>query len=235
MDFIGKARTLLTQKGFSIRADGKWVRNSVASWDTPWIHQHNYEQKECEKWHQLFFPIAKSVPTYCQRCWKVVVDIPTVKELFDLYELQKDLEHCCKCGIEYRPTDHKRYGGYFYNWGKEKGKQCYEKVRTAVSERIGEHINVILKCACSEYELDCGPPAEWKATPEQLELEQMFNNYVQISTQRFYQHPYMKAYVMLKWIHHAAHIGDMTYLELTGGKPIMRIMKTYHNEEKENG
>jgi hypothetical protein len=230
LDFIGKARSLLTQRGFVVRPDGRLTRQSHAAWDTPWIHQHNFEQKECERWHSLWFPITHKVPSYCKNCWKVVVDIPTVKELFDLYELQKGLGHPCKCGIELRPTDARRYGGYFYSWGKEEGLACYQKVRQAVNEQIGEHINVFLKCACSEYEIECGPPDDWEVTPQQLKVEQMFKNYVVTSDVKFPQHPHMIAYVMLKWLHHAAHIGDMTYKECTNGQPILLTMKTYHKE-----
>jgi hypothetical protein len=39
---------------------------------------------------------------------------------------------------------------------------------------------------------------------------------------------------MLKWLHHAAHIGDLTYKEFTDGKALVKTMKTYHNEEMEN-
>jgi len=236
-DDVTKLKPLLEKKGYRIGPDGRWRRSYGAQWNTPWIHQHQEDMVECELWHELFFPIHNMVPTYCQNCWKVVVFIPTVSKLFDLYELQKDLEHPCKCGIEYRFTDERKYGGYFYNWGRQAGEACYKKVRQAVDDRLGEDIKVILKCSCSEYEIACGPPDDWSATERQIEIEEAFRRRVVTNNTKYHQFEYIQAYVMLKWIHHACHIGDETYKEFTGGEPLTVTMKTYHDElkEKENG
>ena len=226
---ISPLRYLLDSKGFKIRADGRWTREiqpSVSIWDSPWIHQYQEPNGECEMWHSLFFPKYNMVPSYCKDCWKVVVFVPTVEDLFNLYEIQHELEHPSKCGIEYRMTDERRYGGYFYNWGKENGLKCYEKVRAAVPD----HMNVILKCSCSEYEIACGPPDEWEVTKEQEELENKFRRWVLTADQKHSAQRYMTAYIMLKWIHHAVHIGDQTYKAFTGGAPLTVTMKTYHDE-----
>jgi hypothetical protein len=233
LDVIGKMRYLLDGKGFRIRADGRWTRmpqDSVSVWDTPWIHQHQKPGQQCEIWHRLFFDRYKWVPTYCKDCWKVVVFIPTVKDLFNVYEIQHELGHPCKAGIEYRYTDERKYGAYFYNNGKQAGLDCYKMVR----EAIPENMDVILKCACSEYEIECGPPDEWKASPEQLEVEEMFKTWLVDSNMKHTQLEYMTAFTMLKWIHHAVHIGDLTYREFTNGEKLTVTMKTYH-EEIENG
>jgi len=231
-DVIGKLRPILKNKGYVIRNDGRWIRVHFAAWETPWVHQYTTPNQECELWHDLFFDFWKQVPTYCMDCWKVVVMPRTVVELFDLYELQKTLEHPCKCGIELRQTDDRLYGGYFYNWGKKNGEKCYKMVRKAVSEAISPEVNVILKCACTEYEISCGPPAEWKPDAKQLFIEKAIKEYVLPSTEMFYQHDYMQAYIMLKWIHHAASHHDMTYKELTGGGPITFSAKTYHQDRR---
>jgi len=233
LDDISKMKVLLEKKNFRIDADGRFRRAYSSQWNTPWVHQHQEEQQQCELWHELFFSVYQMVPSYCQDCWKVVVFIPTVRDLFDLYELQKDLGHPCKCGIEYRATDERRYGGYFYNWGKEAGKACYAKVRSAVDSRLSPDIKVILKCACSEYEIACGPPAEWQVSDKQRELEAAFRRRVDTHSLIYRQYDYIKAYVMLRWIHHAAHIGDTTYREFTDGKPITPTMKTYRQETED--
>ncbi|NIP54654.1 MAG: hypothetical protein GWN94_20885 [Phycisphaerae bacterium] len=167
----------------------------------------------------------------------------TVVELFDLYELQKELEHQCKCGIELRATDNRRYGGYFYNWGQEEGQKCYEKVRKAVSKQISPEVGVVLKCSCTEYEIDCGPPNDWVASKEQLFIEDAMRRYVVQATENFRQDDNMRIYVMLKWIHHAAMTSDPTYKEFTSGKDITFNPKTYHvdwttfnnKKERKNG
>jgi hypothetical protein len=229
-DVIGKLKPILERKGFRIFADGRWRRTHSAAWETPWIHQHNDEIQECELWHDLFFPIFKQVPTYCANCWKVVVMPRTVVELFDLYELQKEMERPCKCGIELRPTDDRRYGGYFYNWGKEAGEECRDAVRKAVSKSISPKVPVILKCSCTEYEIDCGPPAEWVPDEKQKLIENYIRKYVVPSNEKFYQYDYMQAYVMLRWLHHAAMTSDLTYKTFTNGENITFKAKTYDKE-----
>lgn len=234
IDTITPLRYLLDKKGFRIRSDGRWTREPIASasiWETPWLHQHQDPDQDCDLWHNLFFAMYRWVPTYCKNCWKVVVFIPTVKKLFDLYELQHELERPCKCGLEYRFTDERKYGGYFYNWGKENGLECYKVVRQAVDEHLGKDINVILKCSCSEYEIACGPPDEWTPSEQQLAIEEKMKKWVLTGNVKHTQQKYMTAYVMLKWLHHAAHIGDLTYKEFTGGQSLVKTMKTYHQEE----
>lgn len=229
MDVVGKLRYLIDKHGFKIRADGRWsriVQPSITLLDSPWVHQHQPAGSECDIWHNLFFDNFKMVPSYCQNCWKVVVAIPTVLDLFDVYEIQHELEHSCKCGIELRRTDEKRYGAYFYNWGRQAGEECYKMVRDA----IPDHMNVILKCSCSEYEDELGPPADWVVTEEQREIEDMYRKWVVHSDIKHFQPTYLVAYRMLNWIHHACHIGDLTYREFTNGEALVKTKKTYHKE-----
>jgi hypothetical protein len=228
MDDLTILKPLLKEKNFRVGVDGRLRRSYGAQTETPWIHQHHEEIQKCELWHELFFSFNVMVPTYCQRCWKVVLSIPTVEDLFEVYEIQKELGLPCKCGMELRWTDERRYGGYFYNWGEEAGQECYKIVRKAMPKQIG----IILKCACSEYEVACGPPADWVPTERQLEIEAVYERRVTTNETKFRQMDYLKANIMLKWLHHAAHIGDLTYKKFTGDKPLVVKMKTYHKEKK---
>lgn len=229
MDVIGKLRYLIDKHKFQIRVDGRLTRivqPSITLLDSPWIHQYQPAGSECDIWHNLFFDHFKMVPSYCQNCWKVVLAIPDLVTLFNVYEIQHELERACKCGLELRRTDEKRYGGYFYNWGQEAGQECYKIVRAAMPDNV----DVILKCSCSEYEDELGPPAEWKVTDEQKEIEGMFKQWVVHSDLKHHQPTYLVAYRMLNWIHHACHIGDLTYLEFTNGEHLVKTKKTYHKE-----
>jgi hypothetical protein len=227
MDDLTYVKILIKEKNFRMGADGRLRRMYGATTETPWVHQYSDGMMECERWHELFFSYNVMVPTYCQNCWKVVLFIPTVEDLFEVYEIQKEMGLPCKCGMELRWTDERRYGGYFYNWGKEAGIKCYGIVRKAMPKRIG----VILKCACSEYEVACGPPDEWVATEKQLRIEAAYKRRVVTSDTKFHQHDCLKANVMLKWLHHAAHIGDLTYKKFTNEKSLVVKMKTYHKEK----
>jgi hypothetical protein len=67
-----------------------------------------------------------------------------------------------------------------------------------------------------------------------LKLEEYIKEYVVFNDLKWVQHEYLTAHIMLSWIHRAVKIGDMTYKEFTDGNPLVKTMKTYH-EEKENG
>jgi len=235
LDFNGKAGNFLQMKGFHQRSDGRWTRNYAQSMETPWVHQFRHLshsiQPNCEMWHQLFFEHTKWTPTECAKnCWKVVVVIPTLKNLFEVYELQKTMNHPCKCGLEHRPTDERRYGAYFYNNTKEEALDCLDKVRKEFHTNIRKDLNIFMKCACSEYEIKNGPPEDYIATPQQLQLENLYKRYVVVNDIHFDQKPHQVAAIMLRWIHHAMHIGDMTYKRTTGGRSMAPKMKTYERE-----
>ena len=233
LDFNGKAGKKLKAMGYKKRVDGRWERSVSAGWDGPWIHQHRIysRSRDCELWHNVFFSLTGLTPTYCKDCWKVVINVPTVEQLFNLYELQKGLNHTCKCGLELRSTDERLYGGYFYNDSKEEGLACLEKVRNALAEKELP-MEAFLKCACSEYEITNGPPEDYVPTDNQLKLEKMYIKYVVPCDTYFEQNKDDVAYTMIKWIHYAASHGDLTYKKFTGGESILPQMKKY---EKENG
>lgn len=237
-DLLTKLKPLITNRGFKIRPDGKFTTSPSEpsiQWNSPWVHQYQDGSKDCYKWHNVFFNTYGLTPTACKNCWKVVVMPRTLVELFDLYELQKELDHPCKCGIELRETDERNYGGYFYNNSFESGKKCWEMVREAVSDKISPDINVTLKCACTEFEIKNGPVQEYEPTESQLELEYFMEEYTTFNDTKFIQPDYLVAHIMLSWIHRAVKIGDMTYKTFTDGNPLVKKLKTYHDEEKENG
>ncbi|MCK5604834.1 hypothetical protein KAR91_23290 [Candidatus Pacearchaeota archaeon] len=235
LDILTSIKPLMEKEGYYVRPDGKVDRMLHATaWDTPWIHQWQTAANDCGLWHRVVFPFFNVVPYHCQNCWKVVVAPRTVEELFDLFELQKELEHPCKCGIELRGTDTRRYGGYFYNHnGREDGEQCYLKVREVVNEAISPDVPVILKCACTEYEQKYGPPLEYEVTDEQRKLEDWITEWVVVPDKVFSQVIHQQAFVMRKWLHHAYATGDETYKKFTDGEPLSRKIKTYHHEIKE--
>jgi hypothetical protein len=181
------------------------------------------------------------ITTACLNCWKVVVKPKTIIQLLDLYEIEKSMGVPCKCGTEHRLTTTTLYGGYFYNRGQEEGQRRYEEVRALVDEHLGEDVPVILKRACTEYEIGSpsgpkpwGPSDKWpELTEEQKELERLVLENFPPTGFNTPQNDIIIANVIQRWIHHAYKHGDMTVRELTGGNPLYKPYVTYHNETKE--
>jgi len=191
---------------------------------------------KCYMWHGVWFPCYGIIPSPCHNCYKVVVRPKNLDQLFELYRLQQCMDRPSKCGIEGREWVDGLYGGYFYNTGLEEGRECYRAVREEVSKCISPDVSVILKRACTEYELPppigfgFGPSDKWVVTPEQERLEERLNeSFVQHD---YYAIPgkYRRAQLVNIWVRWAASHGDMTYLNYTDGKPFYQKPVTYHED-----
>jgi hypothetical protein len=247
-DIITFVRPLLEQGGYKLRdGDGKiWVDTFMA-FHTPWHHVHHADGLDCHTWHKILFDVIfqrfgmKYIPSKCQSCWKVVVRMATLKQLHALLGLQQRMGRPSKCGIEVRDTVNGLYGGYFYNHSLGEGLECYEAVRAAidVEPELGPDVFVILKRACTEFELSCGPSDEWKVTPEQAQIEALVNKWFVRDIMQRTQPSHAIATVHRRWIEWAYQCGDQTYLEYTNGVPIFPKVISYHHlaekppEEKE--
>jgi hypothetical protein len=245
-DTLTMLKPVITASGWKLRfGDGKADPEYSIPAYAPWHYVRHLKRADCFMSHHILFNVVAKqtsrpfVPSFCHHCWKVVVRPKSLAGLFALLDIQKnhpDLEqYACKCGIERRPTVFGAYGGYFYNTSFEAGMQCYKTVRRVVDEtdRLGEETPVIYKRACTEYELAIGPSHLWEPpTPEQLEVEENIANTIvrEAPTQ-----PTMPQHVIdnvhRNWIEFAFFVGDPTYLEYTGGIPLVRPYVTYHDRD----
>ena len=228
LDLITPLIKLLIQKG---------TKSKVGQWRTPWVYVCPSDQAHCDLYHRVFFDHLNHIHSFCRECWKVVVRPRNIIELFDLYELQKDIGTPCKCGKETRETTSSLYGGYFYNRGKKEGLEKYEEVRKLVNDQLSPETPVILKRACTEFEIGEGskgpsdkwPDITWKEREWELRIEALFPRYGGIGGG---QPIPVQAYVMREWIHYAHSKGDPTYKQLTGGTPLVPPYVTYHKETR---
>lgn len=244
-DIVEHFRPLWERSGFKVReSDGKFEGNPQSAVEGPWHyirHQHGFD---CFTWHHVLFDIFSKprvlgypfVPSGCHDCYKVVVRPQTLKQLFLLEKLQMACNWSCKCGIEVRDSVHGLYGGYFYNKGLEAGLKRFKDVRKAINEieGLGWEVPVVLKRACTEFELECGPSDKWTITPEQLKIEEMVDQYLVKDDVIRTQPEHVVKHIHRKWIEFAYKHGDPTYLEFTNGTPLFRPPVTYHHlAEKE--
>jgi len=219
--------TKIEQRSVRLRDDGKYEETRGFSLDGNWVFVNIKSAaiagEKCYKYHEYYFGKMGIIPSPCFDCYKVVVKPRTVVELFKLHELQKKLNIPCKAGYEERPYVHRLYGGYFYCAGKENGRECLDLLRQTIS-CVGDGIEVLLKRGCTEFEMKVGPSDTWSMQPGQEQLEQEFESrYVEINPETREQPEDLVTHIKLKWIHYAAKAKppDLTYKELTGGKPLV--------------
>lgn len=238
-DIVEHLRPLWQNSGFKLRLDGKFEGSPKSAVEGPWHYIKSRWEFDCFTWHHVIFEYfgktrllgVPFVPSECQQCFKVVVRPQTVKQLFLLEQLQIKMDRPCKCGIEVRDTVHGNYGGYFYCKGVEEGLIRYKEVRAAINETegLGWEVPVILKRACTEFELACGPSDKWQVTPEQMKLEEMVNRYLVKDDVVRNQPEHVVLHIHRKWIEFAYARGDSTYAEFTNGNPLFPAPVTYHH------
>jgi hypothetical protein len=222
----------LVESGSFVMADNGKLRPTIPAIEarTPWIHVISSTSRYCGIWHSVMFDYFNIIPSPCFECWKVVVTPRTLEELFQLLKIQEKLQRPSKCGIEVREHTPKLYGGYFYNDSIEMGQECWKIVRDAMDE-ISPDIDVILKRACTEFEMTHGPSNQWKLKKGQLKLEEAITDLIEYpeNFDMWNQPPITRPRIIQSWIKWAYKNGDKTYLKYTGGVPLYPEVVKYHD------
>jgi len=228
-DILENLGPLMAAAGYSIDERGLIVRKSGLGWSTPWIHVKRSPGKRCNLDHHIIYNHFHFIPKRCHECWKIVVSPRTLKELFALEALERELDFPSKCGIEVRSYTPRLYGGYFYCDSIDHGRRRFEVVREAVSDAISPDVPVVLKRACTEYELETGPSPYWVITPENEAMERRIEERVDLGMHLDNNQPdYVVAHVKKRWVEWAYSSGDPTYAEYTDGQPIYPDTVKYH-------
>jgi len=230
-DLITTLHPLLKQGGYYLSYEGNYKKIAHAvGVDTPWHHVEHLRSKKCGLDHNCKFTAFGYVPPRCLECWKVVVSPRTLKELFLLLDVEKSLGRPSKCGIELRYYTPRLYGGYFYNNSLDEGRECYEVVRKAVDEHISPDVGVILKRACTEYEMILGPSPGWTMTKKQHEIDEQIETLVDTYTPNNKgQTPECLAQVHTHWIEWAWKHQDKTVAEYLGDTDLYPHCVYYHD------
>jgi len=218
-----------------IRNDKNIGMRTGYTWNTPWIHRGNppTPERNCILFHGVFLHYTNIIPQKCQECWKVVARPRTVKELFQISNLQKTSVRSSKAGIEKRPSVNGNYGAYWYNDSISEGEECRQYVTELVSH-ISKDIPVFLKRGCTEFEHKYGPSNEWGVSVENADLERLITDLIIIEDAEFVGQPwYVKNHVKSLWIEFAHERGDTTYLEFTDGKPLYPKYVTYESRPED--
>lgn len=213
---------------------------SYVDHDLPWIMVNNDGTRECDFYKDVD-KLYNIIPPPCMCCWKVVVQPRTLKQLFQLLEIEIEMSksdpYCfCKCGIELRPDVERNYGGYFYCNDLNQGLMRLEQVRENVHKIIAPDVPVILKRACTELERKYGPSNKWDdlVTPEWKATWEMLERTFRL-TKKFTKQPTLiQKHVIMKWIAHATSIADPSIPELNNGNKIYPGYITYDLPKKED-
>lgn len=216
--------------------DGKLIRPynpQAESFATPWCHARHLTGKQCQLDHQITFNTYKCIHSRCMSCWKTVVTPKNFDELMTWWKVQNhgEIDFPSKCGIELRDYAPKFYGAYHYAPSLEEGREMYEKCKELAKKHLSEETadGVILKRACTEFEMLKGPSNAWHLTEREEEILNLIENYVEFPIQNKGQdkaigHPH----VQMRWILYAHMNGDMSYLPYNNNTPLFPGYVKYH-------
>lgn len=206
--------------------NGKFEERHRLNKGTPWIfnkqiNMGEHKEEDCTQYQNYFSgPNGRLgfIHSHCHECWKVVVKPKTVKQLMQLCDLQEEINHPAKCGIELRPFVPRLYGGYFYNRSYDAGMECLKKIKRVVRERIDPSMPVMLKKGCTEFEIRFGPSDKWGINPDQIKFEEEFLKvYAKDGVKDMEMPDYLKSHIKTRWLNWAAQHYDQTYKDYTSG------------------
>lgn len=244
VNFLRRVQPLINKGWIIDRESGKLtpvvshlVGDSPFSTDTPWIFARKDDSTNCALWSDVVFHQLGFIHKGCLSCYKVVVRPNTVKQLFQLMRYQELIyDKPCKCGIEKRPYVHGLYGGYFYNRSLEEGRGTYKRVRSDIDKYISPGISVILKRACTEFEMRFKDSTTWDGIRvKNLEKHERWEFIAEANTDigmnKGEQPGSIKIDKTEEWIQFAYEHGDKTALEFNDGKPLYTPCRTYHDND----
>jgi hypothetical protein len=209
--------------------------------DSPWVFiPYPSDRMHCRVWQKMKDCFGFQ-PCYClTSCWKVVFDIPTVK---DLFATQRQLEHFCsgtglhsKCGMDVRDYTRAKYAAFIYATSLEEGRDIHSDLRS----HVPPHISVNLKRGCTEMEA-MKPSNLWpEPTDDHLRFEAMILSMFGEMPRAGKQSTWMINRIWHAWLMRAKDLQDETWRECVGEEGLSRLVSvgrgyvksiTYQEEE----
>ena len=175
------------------------------------------------------------IPFGCQNCYKVKIEAGCVAELAAIREIAPAMP-CpskCLCALNYRYCVGV-WSAFFYVDGLEMAFDVHRQLKAAIADHprlANAALNMTIKRGCSLFEARLGPSNRWVVDQSLEPLEQRLYSLFEPSQAGDGD----KLKTFMGWIETAHSIGDDSYLELTGGKPIRAPTLDYLEVEPRPG
>lgn len=209
---------------------------------TPWYFIRHGLNRDCLRWHDLYFDHFAIIPVSCTQCWKVVIYTdkdPAKQYVSDLFKLRDYLitaQLPSKCGLDVRRFTPHRYAGFIYGDSVEQGLAHHGVVSEGLAD-ILPNSRIILKRACTEFEQKHPDSSKWRISEYQLELEHKLEDiFDRTPMPRTDQPDFSQSQVLKTWIEYSHGIGDTTWREALinegyedPGEHLFPPARTYHD------
>jgi len=210
----------------------------------PWYFIKSGINRQCVLWHDIYFDEFKFIPRHClEKCWKTVISVDTVLELFKLRDILIKLQLPSKCGIDVRTYSYNVYDGFIYGDTLGQGQRYYEIIRDALKHTIPK-ARIILKRGCTEFEQEFPDSKKWGLSEENMLLEHFLDAILEpppiVDGGIGMQGGFATCEVFQIWIKYAHGIRDRTWrdaMRYEGYDPPKHLYpppNTYHNMSEED-
>lgn len=199
-----------------------------------WINVIRDRNRSCRFAMVVFAHVyqRQHVPAGCEPCFKVKVVPRTLRELMAVYEVGDQLPYTYKCGLD-APAKVVSgiYGAYFFLDGLPAAREAYARIREAVNAhpKLGPDVPMFIKRGCTAFEIHCGPSDHYTFSDEMRDIEAQLLPLVQPGETRTESRVQVQQ-TLLYWIQTAYRLGDQTYLDFTGGRPLYPPVVRYAPE-----
>ena len=138
----------------SIEIVDKYLKN-LGSPDTQ-IFRQNSDNLNCDR-HFKVFNTYNAIPEFCFGCFKIVIELKNVLDLFKLYfvfdNLYLGLKNIRKVMVETRDNVSGTYKGLIYCKNVNEVNLIKEKLNKLLSKNIGNNFSISTKRGCTEFEV----------------------------------------------------------------------------------
>jgi hypothetical protein len=223
--------------GTLIEAEDGTLRFSTAPSRAPYLQVRNALRLPCHFRNQFLFRLAyagAAVPFGCRSCYKVKAAPPTFRGLIALRGLLEQAPYHSKCGMGgFGPHARGLYAAYLYLEGLPAARAAWRDFRARLDAHpdLGPTVPLVIKRGCSNFEMACGRSDRWSFADGLAAVEDVLAARFRRSAAAAPPYRIARAAIMPEWVRHAHAIGDDTYLDVTGGRPLFPPTLTYSPEE----
>lgn len=215
-DILQPIRNLLDSGALTLKVDGKITLSDNIVHQRLWLHNRfDPERAACGKWLRIYFTQYQFHPKACRACWKIVLPLDFLADLFYVHNFQAKNDLPAKCGIELRDYSFRkdRYCAFWYvplGSSEEEAVEILESLRRQLEHKKLKQL-LYLKRGCTEIEHAFGRSTLWEKKSQGNDvLEDHLDTIFVDSPTRDKECSLMIPHIARQWIEHAMDIGDPT-------------------------
>lgn len=217
---------LIRDRDGRYRLSSEGAEPELLSSDTPTLISPGTFTAPCHLLNDVLFTVVygqAQVPYGCHACYKIWIRPGTLRALFALKDVLDATPYSTKIKVEaLNPLSPNVYLGIVYGGDLAETRAAYRVLRTAITAapRLGAEIPMEIRRGCQNYEKLCGPSDQYTFDPALESVEAVLAAHFVDAPPSTRSRKQRDAAARLRMVQIAHQIGDESYKDFTGGKPL---------------